>query len=197
MRKPTSYSPPDEPATLSTSEIQTLIDERRLLRILRPDLKENIEHAVAAGDYDNSQLAGQILEHVIEHNGEIYLTFENIIDRNQREQAYYLVQQLQMGGMIDTALLPASLRSILEPGSARRNRRSITFAFCVLAGIASGVTAMAISVLITTIMNTPYGHFAGMDITAIVFLVFCVLGWLSSAVIAWAKARKPVVRNNG
>lgn len=164
-------------------EIQSLIAEGKLLRILRPDLRENIQHLIQVNASDNP--------HVVVHQGEIYLSFQGIDDSGQRELVYHLVQQLQAGAVIDTALLPAPLRAILEPGHVRRSRLAGAFVLCVLIGVASGVIALAISVLATTVLDMPVAYFAGMEVTAIVFVVFCVLGWFTSAVIVWARFKLP------
>ena len=172
-------------------EIQSLIAEGKLLRILRPDLRENIQHLIQVNASDNPHVVDHNVDHVVVHQGEIYLSFQGIDDSGQRELVYHLVQQLQAGAVIDTALLPAPLRAILEPGHVRRGRLAGAFVLCVLIGVASGVIALAISVLATTVLDMPVAHFAGMEVTAIVFVVFCVLGWFTSAVIVWARFKLP------
>lgn len=175
-------------------EIQSLIAEGKLLRILRPDLRENIQHLIQVNASDNPHVVNHNVDHVVVHQGEIYLSFQGIDDPRQRERIYHLVQQLQAGGAINAALLPAPLRAILEPGQVRRNRLAAALVLCAVTGVVSGVVAMAISVLATTVLSTPAGHFAGMDITAVVFVVFCVLGWFTSAVAVWARFKPPSAR---
>ena len=190
MSKSTPYTPLGKPTPLSTGEIQTLIAEGKLLRILRPDLRENIQRVIRVNASDNPY----VVDHVVECDGEIYLSFQGIDDPRQRERIYHLVQQLQAGGAINAALLPAPLRAILEPGQVRRNRLAAALVLCAVTGVVSGVVAMAISVLATTVFSTPTGHFAGMDITAVVVGVFCVLGWFTSAVAVWARFKPPSAR---
>ena len=192
MSESTPYTPLGEPTPLSASEIQRLTAEGRLLRILRPDLRENIQRAIASGASENPN----VVNHVLEHDGEIYLSFQGIDDPRQRELIYHLVQQLQAGAVINTALLPAPLRTILEPGHVRHNRLAAAFVLCAVTGVASGIIAMALSVLATTVLSTPVGHFAGMDITAVVFVVFCVLGWFTSAVTLWTRYKAPSAKVN-
>ena len=190
MNKSTPYTPLGKSTPLSTGEIQRLTAEGKLLRILRPDLRENIQREIRVNASDNPYA----VDYVVECDGEIYLSFQGIDDPRQRELIYQLVQQLQAGGAINGALLPAPLRAILEPGQVRRNRLAAAFVLCAVTGVVSGVIAMAISVLATTVLSTPAGHFAGMDITAVVFVVFCVLGWFTSAVAVWARFKPPSAR---
>lgn len=183
-----NFSPdfPEQQPRSSTDEIHKLVAEGKLLRILRPDLKEKIQRAVMAG--------APAHPYIVQYDGEIYLAFYNIRDPYQRELAYRLVQQMQAGGEINLSQLPAPLRTILEPGLISRNRLSTAFALCAFIGTISGVIGMAISVLVTTVLSTPVSHFAGMDITAVVFVVFCVLGWFTSAMLVWARF-KPLTTN--
>lgn len=199
VSNPNAYTPPGGPTPLSTDEIQRLIAEGKLLRILRPDLRENIQRLIRVDASDNPRVVGHVVGHVVDHvvdhvvvhRGEIYLSFQGIDDSGERELVYHLVQQLQAGAVIDMALLPEPLRVILEPGHVRRSRLAAAFMLCGLTGVASGVVALAISVLATTVLSMPVAHFAGMEVTAIVFVVFCVLGWFASAVIVWARFKPP------
>lgn len=61
------------------------------------------------------------------------------------------------------------------------------------AGVFIGVLAMAITILVKTMAALAVGASAeaatGMDITAVIFVLFSVVGWLVTAALAWRKLK--------
>lgn len=59
------------------------------------------------------------------------------------------------------------------------------------AGVFSGILAMAVAMLVSGILmlalpDAP-SEIAGLSITAVIFVVFCALGWVSASLFLWRK----------
>ena len=160
---------------LSPKEIMELEAEGKLIRALRPDIKRRVLYVLAkSGDNPHP--------YVLECDGLVYLSIMGIEDEAQRKRAYRLIQQFQIGVEVDLSSLPAALHEILQPEHHRSRLLSYALVLGGICGTVIGVMAMAISVLAIALtdllLGTSLDEFGGMQITAVSFVIFTVLGWI-------------------
>lgn len=168
----------------SSAEINHLIAEEKLLRLLRPDVIATVRRALQQHD---------VQDDVIVNGDELYLSFLAIGDAAQRQHLYRLIQRHQMGERVNLDMLPGHLRRLLQPELTGMGRLLGALLLGASGGIIIGVLAMAISILLVNLLDLLIGsirnEFAGMGITAVTFVVFSFLGWGASTMIAWRRLR--------
>ncbi|MBE2198312.1 MAG: hypothetical protein IAE79_06850 [Anaerolinea sp.] len=169
----------------SVVEIEHLIAEGKLLRLLQPDIKATVEKALQQHD--------EARAYVVENGNELYLSFLTIQDTQQRERIYQLVQRYQTGEQINLSVLPVYLKQLLQPELTGVGRLLGAVLLGAFAGVAVGILAMAVSTLalnlLGLVMDQVSVEFAGMRITAVIFIIFSALGWTAGAIIAWRRLR--------
>lgn len=169
----------------SVVEIEHLIAEGKLLRLLQPDIKATVEKALH--QHDDARA------YVVENGNELYLSFVTIQDTQQRERIYQLVQRYQTGEQINLSVLPVYLKQLLQPELTGVGRLLGAVLLGAFAGVVVGILAMAVSTLalnlLGLVMDQVSVEFAGMRITAVIFIIFSALGWGAGAIIAWRRLR--------
>jgi hypothetical protein len=185
-----SHSPDTPPSTeqpqqLSPLEVERLAQEGELLRVLRPNLRAKIERGLVL----NSQAAA----YVVQSNGEIYLSFTCISDKYQRQQAYQLIQRYQLGEPVDLSPLPEPLHHLIQPKPTYMERFTAALILGGVLGTLIGVLAMAISIQAIAatelITGTAVDGFANLQVSAIIFVIFSVVGWVVVTAFIWHKFR--------
>lgn len=175
-------NPISSPFYLSASEIETLVAQEQLLRILRPDLQQHIQAMITKVQNP----------YVVQHEGHIYLRLDGL-EANNRHTIYQLIQRLQVGEDVNLAALPDSLRGLLEPEPGKMSRFIGALLFGGSGGIALGVVGMAVGILITAvyelITRLPVEKLMGMDLSAVFFITFCALGWAGTTLFFWRRQR--------
>jgi hypothetical protein len=170
-------------STLTAHEIERLVAEEKLLRILCPDLQNQVQQAV------KTQHEGS--EYVLEHNGHLYISCAQIEDPDKRKQTYHLLQRYQLGERVSLTRLPPELQQILQPQLTPTGRFLGSLLMGGGVGIICGVLAMSIAILLTIssdwINEQPMLAFSGMGFTAVTFIVFSIMGWAAGAFIAWRR----------
>lgn len=168
-------------STITSHNIDQLVAEDKLLRILRSDLREQVEQAVEAGSEGH--------QYVLKYKDHLYLSCAQIKDPQQRKRVYHLLQRYQLGERVDLTPLPPELQRLLRPKLTRVGRFLGSLLIGGAVGVASGVLAMSVSILLVTmsewLRTRPFLDFAGMGFTAVTFVIFCLLGWVAGAFIAW------------
>lgn len=160
--------------------LQQLIDERKVMRVMQPDLLAKVKTAVRRHSAH---------PHVMQFNGQLYLNLHTIKNEYRRERIFCLLRKLQIGEEIDVMQLPPWLQQIVEPGQATRRQLIGSATAGILIGIASGILVMAIGVLIMAMIGTATVNETGMQNTAVVFVVATIVGWVAATVGLWWQQR--------
>lgn len=167
----------------SATEIDHLVAEGKLLRLLQPDVKETVARALRQHDRART--------YVVENEGELYLSFHTIEDEQQRQRIYQLIQRHQSGERVNLNALPDHLKQLLQPEFTWTGRLLGAVLLGALGGVALGILAMAVSILIFNVlglfMDQVVFEFEGMGLTAVTFIIFSTLGWAAGAILAWRR----------
>lgn len=156
--------------------VDLLIEQRKILRILQPPLRDQIETAV--------RQTPSLSSYVTYHDGELYLSLQTLSSAQQREKAYYLIQQYQLDNNTDLQKLPNGLRACLQPIRRSKGRFVGSVVVGALLGVVIGLMGMAVSVLLVAI--TGFGdEVVGVAITGLSFAVFSTLGWVGATFYLW------------
>jgi hypothetical protein len=149
-------------------EVDRLIEQRMILRILQPDLQKQIE--------DSIENDPELASFVVYYDGKLYLSLESIADREEREQIYSIIQSFQIDDSASLNRVPANFRAFLHAAKNRQRRFIGAVAMGALSGIVLGLMGMAIGVLVLSITGLA-DNVAGMAITAVTFVACCAVGW--------------------
>jgi hypothetical protein len=167
---------------LSSEEIIRLENEEKLLRVLQPDVLERIKQCLVTSRQ-------KIEPFIVENDGVIYFSFSHIKDVEQRHQAIRKIQQWQTGLDVDLNSLPRPLHQLLQPHRAFSQRLMQVLILGGITGTITGVLAMAVSILATSAVELVLGAsldaFGEVQITAVAFVIFAVLGWMAATVFFW------------
>ncbi len=169
---------------MSTDEIARLEQEGQLLRVLRTDLKEHIEHVLNVSP-------NKAHPFVTVSGEQVYLSFASLHTKEQRQEAHELLRRCQLGADVDLSRLPPDLQQLIQPACTQPQRLLRSLLIAVILGIVIGVLAMAITVLVISalksILHVSLDELGGVRITAVSFVLFAVLGWMGSAVYFWRR----------
>lgn len=171
---------PYTPQNCHPVQLQQLVDEWKVVRILQPALIERVTTAVyrhGAHPY------------VLQFNGQFYLDLHTIPYDKQRKQIYYLLRKLQLGEEIDMSLLPIWLQQILEPRPASRSQLAGSATVGMAVGLLSGVMAIAVGVLLMAVTGADQMNEQGLPNSAVVFIIATIIGWLTTTAVLWRQMR--------
>jgi len=177
-----------EKPTLPTSfptaaEIDQLISEGILLRILRPDVQLQVRHTL--------EQRVESRQYVVQNGEQLYISFAHVEDSQQRNYFYRLIQRYQSGEQVNLKMLPPVLQEMLQPELTRYGRVIGAMMMGAVAGIAIGILAMAAAILVTNTVEWITGHtitqYMGMEVTAVAFIVCSIVGWAIFGILAWNK----------
>ncbi|MCA9935070.1 MAG: hypothetical protein H6662_08805 [Ardenticatenaceae bacterium] len=167
----------------TTAEIDQLVSERKLLRILHPEVQMQVRHMLDE--------KAESRQYVIENGEQLYLSFEHVEDSQQRNYFYRLIQRYQSGERVSLRALPPALQQLLQPELTRFGYTVGAMLVGAVAGIGIGILAMAATILVTNVVEWVTGYattkFAGMEVTAVTFVVFSIVGWVAIGILAWNK----------
>ena len=177
----TTIKPPSQPV-LTAQEVIQLEDEGKLLRVLQPDVLERIKDCLATSRQ-------KVEPFIVEWNGAIYFSLMSMRDPEQRQRAIHKIQQWQIGVDVDLSSLPRPLHQLLQPHRAISQRLLWVVMLGGIIGIIAGILAMAVSVFAISVAELVFGitseAFGDMQITAVAFVIFAVLGWIVVTPIIW------------
>ncbi len=175
------------PIKLSDEEILRLEDEEKLLRVLQPDILRRIKQCQATSRQ-------KIEPFVVENNEAVYFSLSDVKDTKQRHQFVQKIQQWQMGVDVDLSGLPRPLHQLLQPHRALSQRLMRVLVLGAVAGTIAGVFAMAMSIIIIATAELALGisldAFGDMQITAVAFVIFAVLGWMAATPLLWHRLNR-------
>ena len=120
--------------SLPLNSLDKLIAEHKLLRILSPDVSQQIK-------------SHRRSPYVIEYDKQIYLSLEHILDDKQRQYYYQAIQRHQAGQNVDLMTLPHELQRILQPNLVPPTRFWEPLIIGGIVGLVIGVLAMAVGTL--------------------------------------------------
>lgn len=178
------FTRPQQPSlqTFTAQEIFRLEDEGKLLRVLQPDVLERVKDCLATSRQ-------KIEPFVVECNGAIYFSLMTVADPEQRQRAIRKIQQWQTGVDVDLSSLPRPLHQLLQPHRAISQRLLRVVMLGGIAGTIAGILAMAVSILVISaaelVLRTTLESFGEMQITAVAFVIFAVLGWMVATPLIW------------
>ena len=167
---------------LSPARLEQLISEKKLLRILQPELKQKVAQANPQGPY------------IVCNESHLYFSLEHIGDPKRREQVYHLIQRHQVGDVINQAAIPIEFQPFFDDRWTNRTIFWLALIIGGAGGIIMGVLAMAIGTLFLNMTAITLGREAfdptGVQITAVIFVLFAAVGWLVTSLITWHKLVK-------
>lgn len=159
------------------TNIEALLEERQVVRILQPALRRQVEEAV-----QNNPALNQ---YVLANQGEIYLRLNSVYNAQRRGQLYDLVQRYQIDPDVNLEKLPNGLRACLQAQKHRQGRLMGAIVLGALVGILLGLIGLALSVLLTSMVGP--AHIPWEMVTAITFVVCLALGWAAATYYLWYK----------
>lgn len=169
--------------TISPNHLDKLVADYKLLRILTPSLKKQVEK------YQS--------EHhlVIEHGNQLYLSLEHIADQKQREHVYQLIQRHQIGQPVELSVLPGELQDILQPGGRRTPLFWGPFLVGGVVGLIIGVLMMAVGTLFMNVSAVTLNAAAtpepiNLQIPTIIFVFFAAFSWIITSWFAWLRVKR-------
>ncbi|MCB9422900.1 MAG: hypothetical protein H6667_24080 [Ardenticatenaceae bacterium] len=175
------------PNKLSAEEILQLENEEKILRVLQPDILERIKQCPTASRQ-------RIEPFVVENNDAVYFSFLNVKDAEQRRSFVRKIQQWQLGIDVDLSNLPQPLHQLLQPHRVHSQRLMRVLILGAITGTIAGVLAMAVSVLVISgtelILGASFNAFGEMQITAVAFVIFAVLGWMVATPFFWHRSKQ-------
>lgn len=167
--------------SLSDGEIDSLVAEEKLLRILRPDVREQV--------WQSLRRSSEAQQYVVVNGGHLYISLAHIGDEAERDRFYRLIQRHQSGEEVDLQLLPQPIRQILQPELTRFGQFLGGLLLGLVAGIVMGLLGMALVVVLRSavegFVNQEIRPLQAIDLTAVSFIVFTCVGWVAAAVVAW------------
>ena len=96
----------------SNLQINSLIEEKKIIRIVRPALQSEIE-----ARYPN----GRFPSYIIQHRGQLFLSLQSITNFQQRETTFSILRCYQIDDTIDISQLPTFIRQILGESASNAN----------------------------------------------------------------------------
>lgn len=186
MNENTSSGKLSQSCVISPAEAARLEAEGLLLRILKPDIKRRLLRSLDSSPHE-------IQPYVATSGEQVYISFARIGNEAQRQQANFLIRQYQVGAKVDLGSLPAPLHRLLQPDSVRPGFSSQVLALGGIAGVVIGILAMAVSILATAatelLFQVSLNEFSGIQITAVAFVIFAVIGWLLATIYLWRRLK--------
>lgn len=174
----------NDQAPIPPQEITQLVEENKLLRILRPDLRQKLRQIWTRSQGRNP--------YIIENGEHIYLSLADIRDDRERQHLYHLVQRYQTGEHVNLNPLPSPLRQLIQPELTQASRFLGALLFGALGGIVIGVFALAIGILIlaTTAVTIGLRLANEVQLTSFIFVTFSALGWVAATTYFWRRSPK-------
>ncbi len=167
--------------SLSDEEIDSLVAEEKLLRILRPDVREQVWQSLGRSN--------EVQQYVVVNGGHLYISLAHIGDEAERDRFYRLIQRHQSGEKVDLHLLPQPICQILQPELTCFGRFLGGVLLGLVVGIGTGLLAMALVVVLRSavegLVSQEIRPLQAIDVTAVSFIVFTCVGWGTAAVVAW------------
>lgn len=163
----------------SNMHINMLVEEKKIIRILQPELQAQIESRLT-----NDQAA----TNVFIHQGQLFLSLQNIKSEENREAVFSLVRHLQIRNLpAESDQLPDPINQLLSgkkiTSSSSHFVTSLTLS-TFLGGI-SGVLALALAVIVLMVAGIETESETASQITAIVFAVGSILGCAICTLVIW------------
>ncbi|MCP4428610.1 MAG: hypothetical protein GY803_29340 [Chloroflexi bacterium] len=183
-KKPTTANIMPKVSLSATAVIQ-LEDEGKLVCILQPEIKARLQRLIATS-------ASETRPYLVESGDQVYISIADIENETQRRRVHDLIQRYQIGLNVDLSGLPNPLRQLLQPQPPTKTLRAL--AFCGMMGLALGILAMAVSILaiaaVELALQVTLDEFSGMQITAVSFVIFSVLGWILAVALFSCHSRR-------
>ncbi len=164
------------------SDVDSLVSENKLLRILQPAIEEQVKQ-----DWRRNKPSPC----VVEYDGHLYISLSQVEDEAKRKYFYRLIQQHQTGERVNLKELPQPIQHILEPELTQAGRMMGAILLGSVAGIVVGILGLALTIFvvngITWLTSRSFGQIAGMELPAVSFVVFTFVGWAAAGFLAWCK----------
>lgn len=167
---------PHQPSVME-SNIDLLIEQHQVVRILQPGLRRQVEETV--------RLTPSLGNYAFDYRGELYLSLMSIGDVKRRAQIYDLIQRFQIDQNVELDKVPRGLRACLQAEKYRQGRLMGAVALGAVIGVMLGLIGLALSVLFTAVLGPAESRWE--MVTAVAFVVCCVLGWAAATYYLWYK----------
>lgn len=143
------------------------------LRIVRADLVRRIQRSVSINP--------SLKKYVVTEADHFYISLKTFKDPAQRRHIRRQLQRIQLDERADLSRLPTPLQRLLKPEWTPIGRFVTAAIISSVVGISAGTLAMAASLLLTAVTELIIGgdmntNLIGMQITAVAFVIFSVLG---------------------
>ena len=172
----------------SNLQMNSLIEERKIIRIVKPQLQSEIESRMSNGRYQSN---------IIHHRGQLFLSLQKITNLEKREALFSLLRRYQIDENINIDLLPNFIREILGEPTQGSNHFVSSLTISTFLGGVSGILALALAVIGLMIAGVPTVSEMGMRLTALAFAAGCVLGCIFCTLALWTRLRQPTESDLG
>jgi hypothetical protein len=167
---------------LSSRQLESLIAECKLLRILNPQLKSRIRQHQGHSPY------------LIQYDNEIYLSLQHIEEQKERQYYYRLIQRYQSDQAVDLRTLPGELQQILQPDIYPQPFFWAPLILGGVVGLVLGVLGMAVGMLFWNASTFTFGNsdpeLINIQIPTLTFVFFSAFGWIITSFFAWRRLKK-------
>lgn len=162
----------------SNLQINSLIEEKKIIRIVRPTLQSEIESRHANGRFP---------AYIIQHRGQLFLSLQSIQNSQQREQVFSILRGYQVDDTIDVSQLPDFIRRVLGESTSVQNNFVSSLTLGTFLGGISGILALALTLIGLMIAGVSTMSDTGLRITAWAFALGSVLGCAVCTLVLWMR----------
>lgn len=162
----------------SNLHMTALINEKKVIRIVNPQLQNEIEARFANGRKQAN---------IIHYRGQMYLSLQKILDSKKREKVFSLLRCYQIDPTINIDSLPHFLQIILGKSASERNTFVASLTISTFLGGLSGILALALCVIGLMVGGVSTYSESGMKITAASFAIGSILGCVICTAVLWLR----------
>lgn len=182
----TTSEPKANQGFYSNMHINSLIEDKKIIRIVKPKLQIEIEERAKNGRFQS---------HIIHHRGQLFLSLQKIADDSKREKVFATLRSYQVDKNVNIDTLPRFIRAILGESTHETTTNFISsLTISTFLGGVSGILALALCVIGLMVAGVPTVSEAGMKITATAFAAGSLLGCLFCTAVLWLRANPSALK---
>lgn len=163
--------PMNTPELTSTMQVDALIDDKQIIRIMQPKLLEEMWER-----FENGRSATPVLS----FKGQLFISLQKIRNQDERERVFFLLRDYQLGQTINMALLPRSIHAALTGSKVAPVNLASALTIGLVAGIAFGIFMLVLTMMILTIGGRSIFTEMGLQISTAVFIFGTLTGCAAS-----------------
>jgi hypothetical protein len=148
-------------------QINALIEDKQIIRIVQPTLHEQLMERVKNGRFSNQ---------IIYHQGHLFLSLQKITDPQERENTFLLLRDYQIGKEIDLNDLPNAIHAAITGSDHYESNFITSLTISTFAGSFIGIFTLAFSIIFLMVLGVSLFSDAGIRIATIFFAGGALLG---------------------